>query len=63
MAAWEGKVVVRVGQGMALLILSYQDGQEEIQEIDFIELEAVGMLCGQRFVIDEGSSIIARILK
>ena len=32
-------IVARCGQGQAMLVLRYQDGEDELEEIDFIDLQ------------------------
>jgi hypothetical protein len=33
-------LVARCGQGQAMLVLKYIDGEEELEEIDFIDLQS-----------------------
>jgi hypothetical protein len=39
LACQENAVVARCGQGQAMLVLRYTDGDEELEEIDFIDLQ------------------------
>lgn len=41
--AWQDDyLVARCGQGQAMLVLRYQDGDDELEEIDFIDLQGEG---------------------
>jgi len=33
-------IIARCGQGQAMLVLKYTDGDEELEEVDFIDLQS-----------------------